>query len=86
MKQSIINESCSLNLSINEVEKSIYLHDFQSEFQGKGNFKTFLSELIPVLKEKYPGFLIYADCNPQGLAVSLKSGAKIVDSFTRVEF
>jgi len=51
-----------------------------------GNFTQFLTKQIAILKENYPHYLIYADCNKMGTGVAIKAGGRITDILNRITF
>ncbi len=82
----IKENGCSLRLYIDIEERSIYLAGFYSIHKGMGNFTQFLTKQIAILKENYPHYLIYADCNKMGTGVAIKAGGRITDILNRITF
>ena len=82
----IEEDGCSLRLYIDITERSIYLAGFHSTYTGMGNFTKFLTKQIAILKEHYPHYLIYADCNAKGTGAAIKAGGRITEMLNRITF
>jgi transposase-like protein len=80
----IQENGCSMLMFISIEEKSIYLAEFQSIHQGMGNFTDFLKKHIGLIKENYPNYLVYADCNSAGTGVAVKAGGRVKETLNRV--
>ena len=75
-----------MKMFVDKEEKSIYLADFQSIHTGMGNFTEFLKKHIGIMKDNYPSYIIYADCNKMGTGVAIKAGGRVIDILNRITF
>lgn len=82
----IEEDGCSLSIYIDIKEKSIYLADFYSVYPNMGIFTDFLKKHIELLKQNYPSYLIYADCNAQGTGAAIKAGGRVKEILNRITF
>lgn len=82
----IEENGCSMMMFIDVNEKSIYLAEFRSIYSGMGNFTDFLKKHIGLIKENYPNYIIFADCNTMGTGVAIKAGGRVVEILNRIAF
>ena len=89
---TLLLKDCSMDYQYDRDTHSIYLYNFlNTGNEGNGDFTLFLKQSIEILKGRYRkisenDLIIFADCNTEGLAVSLKAGGKIKQILTRVEW
>jgi hypothetical protein len=80
----IEENGCSMLMYVDTSEKSIYLAEFHSIHTGMGNFTEFLNKHIKLIKQNYPTYLIYADCNVAGTGVAIRAGGRIKETLNRI--
>lgn len=89
---TLMLKECSMDYEYTKETHSVYLYNFlNTGSNGNGDFTIFLKQSVEILKGRYrkmsdEDLIIYADCNTEGLAVSLKSGGRIKEILTRIEW